>query len=152
MGYTCCIGALFAYPGKLLEMLPLSEDMKALITEQTKMAVDQVNEGLVKFTPFQLIVVSVLGLLAIQYCVKLMVWLRENLSLENVKTQGFRLAAKIIPQVKAHIEKEMNKMEVDCVKKYSDIRRDYALTKLPKNGLSQGEILKFINKYVKKGI
>jgi len=71
-------------------------------------------------------------------------WLKDNLSLDNIKTQGFRLAAKLIPQVKAHIKKELDKMEADCIKKYSDIRKDVALTSIPNEGKSQGEILKFI--------
>lgn len=104
-----------------------------------------VNVELAKFDPFQIVVMSICAVLISQYGYMFSMWLKENFSLENIKTQAFRLAAKLIPQVKAHIKKELDKMEADCVKKYSDIRREVALTYIPQDGLSQKEILKFIN-------
>lgn len=103
-----------------------------------------VNMELEKFDAFQIVVLSVFTVLMIQYGFNFYMWLRENLNIENIKTQGFRIAAKLIPQVKAHIEKELSKMEADCIKKYSDIRKDVALTTIPVEGKSKGEILKFI--------
>lgn len=136
MGYSSCIKSLFGFPRELLEMVPISQEQKVLMAQQARMFVEMVNEELSKFEAFQIVVLSIMSVLIVQYGFKITMWLKENLTIENVKTQGFRLSAKLIPQVKAHIEKEMAKMEVDCVKKYSDIRRDVALTKLPNEGKS----------------
>ena len=144
MGYCCFLNALFGKPGEILQKLPISQEMKENIAGQVRMLVEFVNMELEKFDAFQIVVISVFAVLICQYGYGFYIWSKENLNQDNIKTQGFRLAAKLIPQVKAHIKKELDKMEADCVKKYSDIRRDVALTTIPNNGLSQGEILKFI--------
>jgi hypothetical protein len=136
MGYCCVINAIFGIPGEILKVMPLSQEQKMHIMEQSKLLIQTVNQELEKFDAFQIVVLSVLTVLVIQYGYKFTMWIKENLNFENIKTQGFRIAASLIPQVKAHIEKELHKMEEDCVKKYSDIRRGVALTKLPIDGKS----------------
>jgi len=67
MGYTCCINALFGKPGELLQKLPISQELKVQIAEQTRMVVELVNMELEKFNAFQIVVISVLAVLFIQY-------------------------------------------------------------------------------------
>ena len=61
------------------------------------MFVEMVNEELSKFEAFQIVVLSIMSVLIVQYGFKITMWLKENLTIENVKTQGFRLSAKLIP-------------------------------------------------------
>jgi hypothetical protein len=97
MGYCCYIKALFGMPSELLQMIPISSDQKVLIMEQTRMLVEQINLGLSKFDAFQIVVISVMAVLVLQFSFKITMWLKENLNFENLKTYGFRLAAKLIP-------------------------------------------------------
>lgn len=97
MGYSCCIKSLFGFPRELLEMVPISQEQKVLMAEQARMFVEMVNEELSKFEAFQIVVLSIMSVLIVQYGFKITMWLKENLTIENVKTQGFRLSAKLIP-------------------------------------------------------
>jgi hypothetical protein len=74
-----------------------------------------------------------------------MIWAKENCSIENIKASGFRFASTYIPQVKNHIDMELEKLRVDSVKKYGG-RRKGALKVLPKEGKKPDDVLKMIDK------
>lgn len=67
-------------------MVPISEDQKILIIEQTRMMVEQINIGLERFDSFQVVVLSIMAVLVLQFGLKVTMWMRENLSIENIKT------------------------------------------------------------------
>ena len=89
--------------------------------------------------------ISILSVLFIQYGLRFISWFRESCNLENIKATGFRLASTYIPQVKAHIDKELENLRVDSVKKYVERRKD-ALRSLPAKGQKSQDILAKINK------
>jgi hypothetical protein len=67
-------------------MVPISDDQKILIIEQTRMMVEQINMGLERFDSFQVVVLSIMAVLVLQFGLKVTMWMRENLSIENIKT------------------------------------------------------------------
>jgi sphinganine-1-phosphate aldolase len=121
-------------------------------------AVEICNDKLTGLQPYQIVVLSVLAVVMIQYSLSFAEWMRENCNIQNIKSAGFKFAAAYIPQVKAHIDGELEKLRVDSVKKYGDKRKGVALYELPNKGTSPDAVLKKIkdlalpyNKYFKDG-
>ena len=50
------------------------------------MMVEQINMGLERFDSFQVVVLSIMAVLVLQFGLKVTMWMRENLSIENIKT------------------------------------------------------------------
>jgi sphinganine-1-phosphate aldolase len=59
----------------------------------------------------------------------------------DVKAALFRFAKKHIPQVRAHVDKELDKMRVECVTKYRESRIATALYNMPQDGRDVSEIM-----------
>ena len=141
MGFSCCIKH---YVKELIAIVPLTDDQKKLIAVYTREVAEQINEQLTGLEPFQIMLITIFGVLFMQYGLNFMTWAKENCSIENIKSAGFRFASTYIPQVKNHIDMELEKLRVDSVKKYGG-RRKGALKVLPKEGKKPDEVLKMID-------
>jgi hypothetical protein len=105
-------------------------------------AVEIGNDKLTGLEPVQVVLLSVCAVLIIQYSLRFTEWARERCTIENIKSEGFKFAATYIPQVKSHIDGELEKLRIDSVKKYGGARKGIALKALPNKGKPTADILK----------
>jgi hypothetical protein len=73
-----------------------------------------------------------------------------SLRVEEIKCKLFRLAL-FIPLVKKEVDKEAQKMEADCFKKYSDARKGKLTPHLPDQGLQRKDILQKVEVFTAPG-
>jgi sphinganine-1-phosphate aldolase len=121
-------------------------------------AIEIANEKLTGLEPVQVVVLSIFAVLIIQYSFRFKEWAREACTIQNIKSEGFKFAATYIPQVKSHIDGELEKLRIDSTEKYGSRRKGVALKALPNEGKSPAAILKQIkelagpsHKYFKDG-
>jgi hypothetical protein len=60
-------------------------------------AVEICNDKLTGLQPYQIVIISVLAVLTAQYSLCFAEWMKENCSIQNIKSAGFKFAATYIP-------------------------------------------------------
>lgn len=137
MGLFCCFGdTLLELPQQLLALIPLSQDQQKVIASYARELASKTNEYLEQYEPFQILIFSVIGCVVAQYALRFSLWFWSSCSIANVKLQVFKFSKTYIPQVRDHIQKELDQLETSTTKKFKTAR-SLARKELPDNGIKQ---------------
>ena len=95
---------------------------------------ESVNSGFNDMKPIEIILLTVATMASARYAVNFACYAYSNLTINNIKIGLFRFAAKYIPQARAKLTEEGDKMEQGAIKKFHDARKPTSIPKLPEEG------------------